>query len=133
MTSFQIIGLYTALYILFLIFLTLRVIRIRFGNMISMGDGGNDVLAKRVRAHGNYIESAPFMMFALFGMAFLGGLPLMIHIFAASFFFGRVLHSIGMVGSPANLPRQIGMVLSLTALLGAALYLLFLIFSYTAV
>ena len=127
MTAFQIVGLYAALYILFCVFLTVRVIQIRFGKRISIGDGGNEVLAKRVRAHGNFVESAPFMIVALIAAANLNAAPIALHAFGAIFLIGRVLHSIGMVGSPANLPRQIGMVLSLLSLTGAALYILYLI------
>lgn len=129
MTTFEIVWLYGALYILMLVYLTIRVIKIRFGNMISMGDGGRDDLAKRIRAHGNFIESAPFMIVALIGMAHLNALPFAIHIFGGAFLIGRILHAIGMVGSPANLPRQIGMVLSLTSLGLAALYILYLVFT----
>lgn len=127
MTLFQIVGLYTALYILLGVFLTARVIQIRFGNMISIGDGGNEVLAKRMRAHGNFIESAPFMMVALIVSASLNASPIALHAFGAVFLIGRVLHSIGMVGSPANWQRQVGMVLSLLSLTCAALYILYLI------
>lgn len=129
MTLFEIVCLYGALYILLLVYLTLRVIKIRFGNMISMGDGGRDDLAKRIRAHGNFVESAPFMLLALIGIAALNGLPIMLHILGAAFLIGRILHAVGMVGSPANKPRQVGMVLSLTCLLVSALYMLYLIIS----
>lgn len=127
MTAFQIVGLYAALYILLGVFLTVRVIQIRFGNVISIGDGGNETLAKRMRAHGNFIESAPFMLIALIVSANLNAAPIALHAFGAVFLIGRILHSIGMVGKPANLPRQIGMVLSLLSLIGVALYILYLI------
>ena len=41
---------------------TLRVGGYRFANSISLGDGGDDELRNRIRAHGNFIEQAPIAL-----------------------------------------------------------------------
>lgn len=128
MTTFEIVWLYGALYLLMLVYLIFGVIRIRFGNKISIGDGGRDDLAKRIRAHGNFVETTPFMMLALIGLAMLNASPIIIHLFGAVFLIGRILHAVGMVGSAVNKPRQIGMLLTLLCFTLVALYILFLVF-----
>lgn len=133
MTLFQIVGLYSALYILLFIYLTIRVIQLRLKGSVSIGDQGDEVLARRVRAHGNFAECTPFMMFGLFAIAMLGGAPIVLHMLGGSFLVGRLLHARGMVASPVNKPRQVGMLLSLISLLFVALYLIYLMVMHSPV
>ena len=48
--------------------LIFSVIQIRKDEHISLGDGGNKVLERRIRAHGNFIETVPISLFLLFLM-----------------------------------------------------------------
>jgi uncharacterized protein len=57
-------GLLTILFVI----LSVRVIRTRVRDKISLGDGGNVPLQRRVRGHGNFAEYVPL---ALLLMAFL--------------------------------------------------------------
>jgi len=41
---------------------TLRVGNYRFRSKISLGDGGDHELRKRIRAHGNFIENVPIAL-----------------------------------------------------------------------
>ncbi|WP_409432184.1 MAPEG family protein [Litorimonas sp. RW-G-Af-16] len=131
MTLFQIVALYVALNLILAIILTLRVGLVRVKGRISLGDGGDQTLLSRIRAHGNFTESAPLALIGLMALAMMGASPLLLHIFGAGFLLGRVLHALGMAGKNAVGPtRAPGMMLTLAALLGTALTLLYLVFTF---
>ena len=44
------------------IWLAARVSRLRAAHKISIGDGGNEALVRRMRAHANYGESMPIIL-----------------------------------------------------------------------
>lgn len=130
MTLFEIAGLYTALNILLLLGLSFRVGQIRIGEKVSLGDGDNDLLYRRIRAHGNFTEYAPLSLIALFFMANLLAAPIVMHLAGAAFIIGRILHAAGMEAPKASgKGRVIGMILTMLTLLGQAGTILFLIFT----
>ncbi len=131
MTLFQIVALYIALNMLLAPLLMYRVGKIRLGEKISLGDGGNDLMLSRIRAHGNFTENAPLALLGLIGLAMLGAHPIALHIFGAAFFIGRVLHAMGMAGAFSQ-GRLVGTLLTLITFIGQALYILILIFTFSA-
>lgn len=44
------------------LWLALRIVRVRLKDDILIGDGENDVLAGKMRAHANLVEYAPFVL-----------------------------------------------------------------------
>ena len=107
----------TALLINF--WLGMRCGQIRTREKISVGDGGNEMLARRMRAHANFAEQTPLLMLgiALVEVAGKGGLwlaPL-----GGLFLLGRIAHAIGMDGN-FKAGRPIGMVTGM--LLALALF-----------
>ena len=117
--------LYAALLILLLLPLTAAVIARRFGRKIGIGDGGDREMARWVRVHGNFAETAPFGIAALFALAFSGAGPLLVHAVGACFLAGRLAHAQGLSSSAGASPgRTAGMVLTLSALAVAALAVL---------
>jgi len=132
MTTFQIVALYVALNLLLAIVLMLRVGGQRLNKKVSIGDGGDDTLLSRIRAHGNFTENAPLALIGLVALAMMNAHTLALHIFGGAFLLGRILHAHGMAQKDANgKGRGIGMMLTLLALAGPALYLLYLIFTFT--
>ena len=130
MTLFEIVGLYVALNLFLLATLTLRVGMVRMREKINLGDGGNAKMNQRIRAHGNYTESAPFALIGLFILAALSVAPFVLHIFGLMFLIGRILHAAGMdAKNAAGKGRVIGMILTLLTLLGEAISILYLIFT----
>lgn len=126
MTLFQIVALYVALNLLLLPVLMLRVGQIRISQKISLGDGGDAALLARVRAHGNFIETAPFALIGLIALAMLSAHPIVLHIFGAVFTFGRVAHAHGMAQKGAlGKGRSLGAALTLVTFLGMGFYLLY--------
>jgi uncharacterized protein len=94
------------------IWLAMRCGKVRSTEKIGIGDGGNDLLVRRMRAHANFIEQTPLtlLLIALVELAGKGGVWLAPA--GALFIIGRVAHGIGMDGN-FNAGRPIGMLTSM--------------------
>mgnify|MGYP001049307170 CR=1 FL=1 len=114
--------IYAALFALFFIFLSLRVAAMRRSARVSLGDGGNAELTRRMRVHGNFIEYVPLTLI-LMALAELQGQPAWtIHLIGLSLALGRLAHAYGVSQQPQILKlRVLGMVLTITALTAGAL------------
>jgi uncharacterized membrane protein YecN with MAPEG domain len=118
---------YTALLALMGFILTVRVILVRRGEKIALGDGANRLLLKRIRAHGNFCENAPFLIAILILLALLSSPEWLVHLVGLTGLTGRVLHAIGLSKtSGPSFGRVAGMVLTFGALIVGALALLVL-------
>ena len=96
------------------ILLTANVIRTRRTASVSLGDGGDELLTRRIRAHGNFAEYAPIALI-LMGFAELGGAPsFLIYLLGAALIFGRLVHGFAL-SSLTRRPaaRVVGMILTL--------------------
>ncbi len=117
---------YAGLFTLFFIFLSLRVVLVRRSARVSLGDGGNQELTRRMRVHGNFIEYVPLALI-LMALAELQGQPAWIlHLIGAALALGRLAHAYGIGAAPQIMRlRVLGMVLTFAALAtGAAANLL---------
>ena len=128
MTLFQIVALYIALNMILAPILMYRVGQVRLGKKINLGDGGDELMLSRIRAHGNFTENAPLALLGLIALAMLQASPIILHIFGAAFLIGRILHAMGMA-KVFGQGRLVGTLLTLLTFFGQALYLLFLIFT----
>lgn len=115
-------ALYAALLAPVLIVLAVRVIAFRRAERVSLGDGGNTVLLRRVRAHANFIEYAPYTLLLLGLLETLRAAPAYLHAIGIALLAGRIAHAIAL-SSPGGimLLRVGGMALTFTALTLAAL------------
>lgn len=123
MTIVHVTALYTGLLALVLLVLSIRVINIRRRLRIGIGDEGNEELARRIRAHGNFTEYVPLaLLLSLVGE--LAGAPAwMLHALGATLVVGRIVHAWSL---PARsiAGRTAGMMLTFAVILaGAALAL----------
>ena len=128
MTLFQIAAFYIALNLILAPILMYRVGQVRIGKKINLGDGGDELMLSRIRAHGNFTENAPLALLGLVGLAMLGAHPIALHVFGAGFFIGRILHAMGMAKTFGQ-GRFVGTLLTLLTFLGQAFYLLYLVFT----
>jgi len=126
MTLFEIVALYVAINLILAPILMFRVGQVRLGKKINLGDGGDKDLISRIRAHGNFTENAPLLLVGLLALASLSALPIVLHIFGASFTIGRVLHAMGMAGKLKQ-GRLIGTITALLSYVGMAASLIYLI------
>jgi uncharacterized protein len=123
--SLRISGVYIALIILFMIFLSARVIVYRRSNLIGIGDGGDKIAARRIRVHANFCENAPFVMALLILLPLVGTKSLVIHAVGLSFLAGRAAHAYGLTSyGGSSIGRVAGMVLTFTSMLVGAFALL---------
>ena len=114
--------LYAGLLGLVFIFLSFRVVGARRSERVSVGDGGNAILHKRIRVQGNCAEYAPFGLLLL-ALAELQGMPVWLtHIFGLLFLLGRVLHAYGLGSTPQIVPARIwGMYFTVGVLISLSL------------
>ena len=101
------------------VWLMIRIGAVRRANRITVGDGGNEALQRRMRAQANYIENTPIVLvlIAAIELAELGSwwLPIV----AALYIAGRIAHALGMDGGKWATGRMIGTIISM----GTALWL----------
>ena len=114
--------IYAGLATLFYVFLSVRVIGGRRRARVGLGDGGNRLLQRRLRAHGNFAEYCPLGL-VLMALAELQGAPAWtLHLIGAALIAGRLVHAYGVSKEPEPIRlRVIGMVLTFTALISGAL------------
>ncbi|HEX8640940.1 MAG TPA: MAPEG family protein [Allosphingosinicella sp.] len=104
------------------IWLSLRVSRLRRPLKIGVGDGGNEVLARRMRAHGNFAENVPIFLILLGLLELATGGNLWLWAAAIVFILARIAHAFGMDRHGANLLRVGGIGLSWAVLLALGIY-----------
>ena len=83
--------LYAGLLSLWLLVLSVRVIAIR-SQGISLGDGGNPVVLRRVRARGNFAEYVPMILVMIGFLEISHFSALWIHLLGGTLVVSRLLH-----------------------------------------
>lgn len=102
------------------LWLAMRTGAVRTKAKVSIGDGGNEMLIRRMRAHANFVEYAPFIIILIGLIEFTTGTSLWLWIASALFLLARVAHPLGMDGLPAG--RMIGTLVTFVLLLGLGGY-----------
>ncbi|MEL7108473.1 MAG: MAPEG family protein [Pseudomonadota bacterium] len=128
MSALEVAGVYIAINIFMLVWFAMRVVARRFRGKISMGDGGSEDLARAIRVHGNASEYVPPMLIGLLALAFLDAPIWSLHALGIGFTLGRLMHALGMSGGPL-ISRQLGMMLTWTAMAIVSLAILYLVFT----
>lgn len=82
--------------------------RLKLGTVV-FGDADDAVLRRRIRAHGNFIESAPIGILAIGLVELAGGPETLLWGLAGVFLGGRVLHATGMLYFDSPAPRGAAM------------------------
>jgi uncharacterized protein len=109
MSSPLITALYAAPLAITMIGLSTHVTLLRAKTGISILDGGNIKLAERIRRHGNFNETVPFVLLLML-LAELGGVNhAWLHVSGVALCLGRILHMIGLRhDKAATFPRIAG-------------------------
>lgn len=127
--SASITALYAALCGLLLLLLALNVIRHRRRAGVGLGDGGDKVLLRAIRAHGNATETIPIQLLLLLALELAALSGVLLHLLGAAILLSRLLHALGLAGrSGPSFGRMAGMGLSLLLSLLMPLLLLALLF-----
>ena len=112
----MITALYTSLLGILWLGLTMYVILGRWKYEVSLGDGDEKDLNRRIRAHANFMETVPFAVILLWFGEMYVLTPHVVHSMGIALVIGRVLHAYGMLvrKRTTNRFRQTGMALTMT-------------------
>ncbi len=118
---------YGGILALWFLALSIRVIQGRVGpGAPSLGDGGDAALQRRIRGHANFVEYVPLVLLLLALLEISGAATWALHLVGGSLLIGRLLHGYAFSFTEQfALGRMVGIVLTLVALLAAALTALF--------
>jgi len=88
--------LFAALHALLMLVLVVPISRHRHSQRIGLGDGGDALLARKIRVHANFVEFVP-MALLLLGLLELSGLPgAWVWGFGTALLLARVMHAFGL-------------------------------------
>jgi uncharacterized protein len=111
------------------IWLMIRCGQARNKESVSVGDGGNEFVIRRMRAHANFVESAPFVLILIAALEATGGSPTWLWWVGIIYIFGRLAHGLGMDGGTFGKGRMVGTLITLLTLLGLAGFALWKIYT----
>ncbi len=89
-----------------------RCAEVRSSENISVGDGGNEKMIRRMRAQANFIEQTPLILLVVGLVEAAGKGGMWLAPLGGLFLLGRVAHAIGMDGTFKH-GRSIGMVIGM--------------------
>ncbi len=113
---------YAGLLTLLILGLSGRVIAARRAMGVSLSDGDDVGLRRRIRAHGNATEYVPIALLLLALLELQQTPVAILHVFGATLFVGRVLHAAALSNTkPWPLGRIAGMGLTLIVLFAMAI------------
>ena len=112
---------YAGLLALWFVILTARVILVRRSEGVSLGDGDNKVLARRIRGHANFAEYVPITLVVLGFFEMSGGATWAVHAVGLMLLAGRLLHGYAFSFTNHSPLRVPGMMLTLFSLISVAI------------
>lgn len=116
---------YTAAFIaLFQMALMLSVGLSRGKSGTSLGDGGDEMLLRKIRRHGNLTENAPIFLILLAMLELAESTPVAVGGLAVVFVAARLSHAIGLSGGPLA-TRAFGALGTIASIAGTAAMLLY--------
>ena len=121
--------LFTIIFIIFYLVLTIITIKARRSARVEYGDGFNKQLTKAIRAHGNFFEFTVFFIISSFLLEILDANQIYVLIINILFLIGRISHAHSMLNEKI-LFRIVGMMITLGAYIINCIYLLYLYWQY---
>ncbi|MBT5494889.1 MAG: glutathione metabolism protein [Alphaproteobacteria bacterium] len=114
--------LYAGILSLMFVYLSFRVIGMRRAAHIGLGDGGNPLLVRRLRVHGNFAEYVPLALVLMLLMELQEKPDWLIHGIGIALLCGRLIHTVGVGREPENYKiRTVGIALNFAALIAGAM------------
>lgn len=128
--AFQVIAIYAGLLSLIFLWLGWEVGKIRRRDNVSIGDGGNIALIRRMRGQLNFVESVPLILLMTIIMAVIGAPYWLFHIGGIALVIARFFHGLYFTHDEAPYwQRAVGAVVTLgilgicaVSLIGHGLY-----------
>ena len=121
----MITALYASILGLLWFVLTFWVILGRWKYRVSLGDGQERDLNRRIRAHANFVETVPLALILLWCVESHAFHETLCHVFGVALCASRLLHAAGMLfpRRTTNILRQIGMGTTMAVMTASALWL----------
>ncbi len=117
--------IYAALLAALFLALAVNVVRSRRRAGVSLGDGGDKLLARRIRAHGNFVEYVPMALILMVMIEERGAAAAWVHGLHGALLLGRLMHAFALSSlTPRPLFRTGGMALTLFVLVAAVMQIL---------
>lgn len=113
-------SIYAGLLAFWIVWLSLRVIKLRRAKRIRLGDGGDSELQTAIRAQGNAVEYAPLSLILLVLLEFNHAHAALVHLGGVVLVAGRVTHARGLLTDNLRF-RVLGMQLTFFTLIGLAI------------
>lgn len=104
------------------VWLGYRVGQRRISEKVSIGDGGNERLTSRMRAHANFAEYTPFVLILIGLIELADGTTLWLWAVGALYILARIAHAIGMDRPAPNPFRLAGILVTMLTLAGLGIY-----------
>ena len=111
------------------IWLMVRCGQARTKESVSIGDGGNEFVIRRMRAHANFVESAPFVLILLAALELSQGTSNWLWGIGIAYIVGRLAHGLGMDGGSFGKGRLVGTLITMLTLLGLAGWALWTVYA----
>lgn len=96
--------------------LTAYVTRRRLQARVSLSDGGDDLLLRRIRAHGNFVETTPMALLLMALLEHGGFSSIGLIAFGSALLLGRILHASSLLTNCASWSRVSGMALTIAVI-----------------
>ena len=121
--------LFTIIFIIFYLILTIITIKERRSSKVAYGDDNNKKLIKAIRAHANFFEFTVFFIISSFLLEILDANQIYVLFVNIIFLLGRISHAYSMLKEKI-LSRVIGMMATLNIYALNCIYLLYLYVQY---
>ncbi|CAN1592499.1 COG3788 Uncharacterized relative of glutathione S-transferase, MAPEG superfamily [Candidatus Pelagibacterales bacterium] len=121
--------LFTIIFIIFYLILTIITIKERRSSKVAYGDDNNKKLIKAIRAHANFFEFTVFFIISSFLLEILDANQIYVLFVNIIFLLGRISHAYSML-KEKTLFRVIGMMATLNIYALNCIYLLYLYVQY---
>ena len=114
-------ALYAGILALLIVVLAGRVTAVRRSAAVSLGDGGSELLVRRIRVHGNATENIPIGLLVMLVLELNHASTTLLHGLGIALTLGRLAHAQGLSGSPGpSVGRVLGTVISWGAIVWGA-------------
>lgn len=113
------------------LWLAIRCARFRIRDRVLHGDAGHALLAKRMRAHANFVEYTPIVLILCGLVELATGASIWLWITALAYVVARVAHAIGMDADAPTAWRAGGALLTWAIMAGLAVAALMIAYGAT--
>jgi hypothetical protein len=112
--------LYAGALALLLLVLSARVIQARGQTKVFMGDGGNELMIRRMRGQANFVEYVPMALILMALLEYRGSAPWLLHALGVTLLVARLLHGYTFAFAKHFPPGRFGGAVLTQAVIGVA-------------